>query len=205
MRIQCEYMSFNHHWTISSSYDVQAHQPSSQKICVSLTAVLWFDVLPDLSSAILDLMQGIPGLLLVLRGLSSALPDVMQAHPDLLSALRGVSLVLPELSLALPKLSQALPGASRRQQCSLQHSEVFPNLSQSLPWYSYASHHRSQLLGRPAGMPTYGLFHSCNRCIHVYTPDPLRQFWRLPETKIHFADEHHAKTEGVDSSEIKWQ
>jgi hypothetical protein len=33
MRIQSEYMSFNNRWTISSSYDFQAHLPHSRLTC----------------------------------------------------------------------------------------------------------------------------------------------------------------------------
>jgi len=50
MRIQPEYMSFKNHWTISSSYEFQAHQQRSQRrLIFSQTAPLWFEVLPDMS------------------------------------------------------------------------------------------------------------------------------------------------------------
>jgi len=53
MRIQTEYMSFKNRWTISSSYDFQAHQQHSRRrCCVSQTALLWFEVLPDMSPAL---------------------------------------------------------------------------------------------------------------------------------------------------------
>jgi len=67
MRIQTEYMSFKNLWTISSSYDFQAHQQRSQRRCFSQTAILWFEVPPDLSLAL-------PGLSPALPGVSSALP-----------------------------------------------------------------------------------------------------------------------------------
>ena len=72
MRIQSEYMSFNNRWTISSSYDFQAHLQYSRRTCsipgapaafqahlqhfqgrcFSPTAQRWFEVLPDLSAAL---------------------------------------------------------------------------------------------------------------------------------------------------------
>jgi hypothetical protein len=55
----------------------------------------------------------------VLPGWSPPLRGLLSAHYD--------------MSLALPDLSQALPGTPRCTQCSLQRSEMFPNLSQSLP------------------------------------------------------------------------
>jgi hypothetical protein len=70
---------------------------------------------------------------------------------------------------------------------SLWHTEVFTNLSQSLPWYSWTSHQRCQLLRRTAGIPFNSLILSCNWRIYVYIPHPLWHFWRLLETKIHFA------------------
>jgi len=151
---------FNNRWTIRSSYDFLPHLQHSQRRCFSQTALLWFEVLPDLSPA--------------LRGLSSALPYL--------------SSTLPDLSSALPDLSPALPGAPRCTQSSLRRSEVFTNISQSLPWYSCTSHQGCQLLRRPARMPSYGLILTWNWRIYVYTPHPLRHIWSLPETKIHCAE-----------------
>jgi len=51
-----------------------------------------------------------------------------------------------------------------------------------------ACRRRSQLLRRPAGMHSKGLILSWNCCIWLYTPHPLRHSWRLPATKMHFAD-----------------
>jgi len=43
-------MSFKHHWTISSSYDVEMHwQRSKTRCCFSQTALLWFNMLPGMS------------------------------------------------------------------------------------------------------------------------------------------------------------
>jgi len=62
MRIQTEYMSFNNHWTISSSYDFQSHQQHSQRrCCFSQTALLWFEVLPDVSLTLAGLSSALPG------------------------------------------------------------------------------------------------------------------------------------------------
>jgi len=98
------------------------------------------------------------------------------------------SQVFPDWSSVLPGLSPALPGAPRCTQSSLQCSEVFPNVSQSLTWSSCTSHQRSQLLSKTASVPSQGLILSWNSHIEVYTPHPLRHSWRLPVTKIHFAD-----------------
>jgi len=46
MRIQTECISFENCWTISSSYDFQAHQHQSQRRCFSQTALQWFNVFP---------------------------------------------------------------------------------------------------------------------------------------------------------------
>jgi hypothetical protein len=47
-------MSFKNYWTISSSYDFQAHhQHSQRRCCFSLTAPLWFKVNLDLSLMLL--------------------------------------------------------------------------------------------------------------------------------------------------------
>jgi hypothetical protein len=53
MRIQTEHMSFKNRWTISSSDDFQALRHRSQRRCwFSQTALLWFEVLPDMSPAL---------------------------------------------------------------------------------------------------------------------------------------------------------
>jgi hypothetical protein len=55
-------MSFKNHWTISSSYDFQAHQQCSQRRCwFSQTALLWLEVLPDLSPVLPGLSPELPG------------------------------------------------------------------------------------------------------------------------------------------------
>jgi len=46
-------MSFKNRWTIFSSNEFQAHQQRSQRrCCFSQTALLWFEVLPDMSPAL---------------------------------------------------------------------------------------------------------------------------------------------------------
>jgi hypothetical protein len=47
----------------------------------------------------------------------------------------------------------------------------------------------SQLLRRLVGMPSQCLIPSWQWCIQVYTPNPLRHYWRLPVTEIHLADD----------------
>jgi len=65
---------------MSSSYDFQAHLQRSQRWCFSQTALLWFEVLPELLPA--------------LRGLSSAHWNLSPALPDWLPALPGAPKVL---------------------------------------------------------------------------------------------------------------
>jgi len=55
-------MSFEYLWTISISYNFQGHQQRSQWRCwFSQTALLWFEVLPDLSPALPGLLSALPG------------------------------------------------------------------------------------------------------------------------------------------------
>jgi len=62
MRIQTEYRSFENRWTISSSYDFQAHQQSFQRRwCFSQSALLWFEVLPAISPVLPGLSLALPG------------------------------------------------------------------------------------------------------------------------------------------------
>jgi len=69
MRIQREYMRFQNHWKISSSYDFQVHQQRSQRTwCFTLTDLQWFKVLPDLLSVFPDLPSALPGAPTVLSG-----------------------------------------------------------------------------------------------------------------------------------------
>jgi len=95
---------------------------------------------------------------------------------------------LPDMLSALPGCLLALPGALKGVQCSLHHSEMFPNFSQAIPWCTWTSHQRSELLRRPARTLSKGLILSWNCLIYVYTPHSLRHYWSLPVTKIHFAD-----------------
>jgi len=88
----------------------------------------------------------------------------------------------------LPGFSSALPGPPTCTQCSLWCSEVFSKWSQSLPWHYCSSHQICQLLGRPAGMPSWSLILSWHLRIHVYIPHSYTHSWTLAVTKIHFAD-----------------
>jgi len=123
--------------------------------------------------------------------------------PDCSSVIRGASSLVtgvPRLITSAPRLIAGTPGCT---QSSLRRTRVFTNLSQSLPWYSCTSHQGSQLLRRPAGMPSHSLILFWNWCISVYTPHPLRHFWSLPETKIHFADVGAPITEQLTTSLAK--
>jgi len=53
MSMQTKYVSCKHRWTISSNCDFPTHQQSSQRsCCLSQLALLWLEVLPDLSPAL---------------------------------------------------------------------------------------------------------------------------------------------------------
>jgi len=147
MRIQSKYMSFNNRWTICSSFDFQAHQQHSQRWCFSQTALRWFELLLDFSPGHQALSLAHRILSPVHLDLSPALLDLSPALPDLTPALPGA----PRYVVGAPRLTA---GAPRSTQSSLRHSEVFPKLSKSLPWYSCSGHQRSQLIWRPAGMPS---------------------------------------------------
>jgi len=104
MRIQTEYMSFRNCWTISSSYDFQAHhQPSQRGCCFSQTPLLWFKVLPDMSPA--------------LSGLWLALPELWPGLPGAPRLVIGT----PRLVFGSPRLVVGTPrlvaGASSFSEC----------------------------------------------------------------------------------------
>jgi hypothetical protein len=101
-------MSFNNRWTISSSNDFQAHQQSSlRRCCFSQTAILWFEVLPDM-------LPAHPGLSPVHPCLSPAYPGLSLAHPVLSPALPGA----PSLVVRAPRVVVHAPSYSEgRQEC----------------------------------------------------------------------------------------
>jgi len=102
-------MSFKNCWTISSSFDFQAHQQCSQRKCYfSQTALQWFESLPDLSPVLPDLLP--------------ELPDMSLALPDLWKALPGMSLALADLSPVLPGAPRVLSGGPRCSQTYHSHS-----------------------------------------------------------------------------------
>jgi len=75
-------MSFKNCWTISSSYDFQAHQQRSQRrCCFSQTALLWFEVLPDLSPALPVLSLALPGAPSPVVGTPSYSEGWQKCHP----------------------------------------------------------------------------------------------------------------------------
>ena len=110
MRIQTECMCSKNCWTISCSYDFQAHQQRSQRrCCFSQTALLWFEVLPDMSLGLPGLLPGLPGLSQGLPGLS---PGLSGLSPGLLGLSHGHSDLSPGLSDLSPGLLGMLPGLS---------------------------------------------------------------------------------------------
>jgi len=82
MGIPTEYMSINNCWTISSSYDFQVRQQSSQRqCCFSQTALLWFEVLPAMLSALPGFSPVLPGAPKVLSG-ARRCSQPYQTHSD---------------------------------------------------------------------------------------------------------------------------
>ena len=82
MRIQTEYMSFKTCWTISSSYDFQAHlQHSQRRWCFSQTAIQWFEVLPGMSPALPGLSPALPGAPRLVVGASSYSESQQECPP----------------------------------------------------------------------------------------------------------------------------
>jgi len=74
-------MSFKNRWTIGSSYDLEPHQQHSQRrCCFSQTALLWFEVLPDLSPALPGFSPALPGAPRLGVGASSS-SEVRQEYP----------------------------------------------------------------------------------------------------------------------------
>jgi len=95
MRIQTEYMRFKNCWMISSSYDLQAYQWSSQmRCCFSHTALQWFVVLPGLSLA----LPGAPRLVVSSNRLVAGVPRCSQVH------LKATALVQSTLGFDHPRI-----------------------------------------------------------------------------------------------------
>ena len=138
MRIQSEYLSFNNCWTIRSSYDFQAHLPDSRRTWSIPGAPVAFQACLQYSRCTCSI-----------PGAPAAFPKKM-FFPDCSTVIWGA----PRHVMSAPKL---VAGSPRCTQSSLRCTEVFPNQSQPLSWYSCTSHRRSQLLWRPAGMPSYSL------------------------------------------------
>jgi len=83
---------------ISSSYEFQAHQQHSQRrCCFSQTALLWFEVLPDMSLALSGLSLALPGLSPALPGLSPALPGAPRLVVGVSSYSEGQQDCLPRV------------------------------------------------------------------------------------------------------------
>jgi len=68
MRLRTEYMGSKTPWTISSSFDFQAHWKCSQRRYYSQTALLWCELLPELSPALPDLLPALPGASMLVVG-----------------------------------------------------------------------------------------------------------------------------------------
>jgi len=101
-------------WTVANtrSYDLQAHQQCSQRRCFSQTALLWFQVLPDLSPVLVDLSLALPGLLHALAGaprLVVGAPRCSQVHQMFSPVLRGVPKPLTITPMVLLYLLSQIP------------------------------------------------------------------------------------------------
>jgi len=151
-------------WTISTSFDIQAHLQRSKRGYFSQTMLLCFEVLSRLVVRTPRYVIGTPRLVI-------GPPRHVVSAPWLVVGAR-------RLVTSTPRCSQAC----------LWRSKVFSNLSQSLQWYFCRMHQKSQLLRWPARISSYSPTHFWNWPILVYTPHPLRLSWRLPVRKIHFAD-----------------
>jgi len=106
---------------MSSSYDFQAHLQHSQRSCFSQTALLWFDVLPELLPA--------------LRGLSSAHRDLSPALPDLSPADPGA----PKVFSSAPQCSQTYHNHSHGTPVAVICDPSYSEARQECPprvWYS---------------------------------------------------------------------
>jgi len=105
MRIQPEYMSFKNRWRISSSYEFQAHQQRFQRrSCFSQTALLWFEVLPDM-------LPALPGALLWTAtnrlgdGMRLILPQGVWGSVRAIRAVRNTRVLLPETRVVADGIS----------------------------------------------------------------------------------------------------
>ena len=113
-------MSFKNRWSISTSYDFQAHLQCSQRwCCFSQTALQWFKVLPGLSSALQDLssaLPGAPGLVIGATRLVTSAPRFVagaprcsQVHRKFSPAHRGVLKLITITPMVLLYLSSEIP------------------------------------------------------------------------------------------------
>jgi len=119
MIIKTEYISCKNRWTISSSYDFQAHQQHFQRWwCFSQTALQWFNVLPGLWSVFTGLWSVLPGLWSVLLSLWWALPGLLPVLPG-----------APRLVVGAPRLVSGIP---RRSQVPLKDTA---SVQQTLGFY----------------------------------------------------------------------
>ena len=115
------------------------------------------------------------------------------------SLVTSASEVLPGLSSVLPVLLPAVPGVRRYTPYSLSHSMMFPNVSLWPLRCVCTSTPSSQWIQKPDGMPSLGLIFFWNWWFYIYTPNPVRPSWRVPQTTLHFA--HIWKI--LDSSSIQ--
>jgi len=124
---------------ISSSYDFQVHQQRSQRRCLSQTALLGFEVLPDMSPVLLDLSQALLDLLLALAGAHTIVieppwlvvgtPRCSQVHPMFSPVLRGVPKPLTITHMVLLYQSPEIPATLKAGRNALLGSETLLKLT----------------------------------------------------------------------------
>jgi len=103
-------MSFKNCWTISSSYDFQAHQQRLHKRHISQTDQLWFDVLPGLSPA----PPGAPWLVVGSPRLVTGAPKVLSGAPKCSQTYHKHSHGTPVLAIRDPSCSEGRPDCPPR-------------------------------------------------------------------------------------------
>jgi hypothetical protein len=127
----------------------------------------------------------------VLPGLLSPLADLSSVLPDMLSALRIMLSVFPNMSSVLPGVVRIVDSTPRcgkeLRKFSLAHRGVFNRIPITPSALLYQWHWRS------AGILSDGLFRCRKWLTLAYTPHTLWKSWRLPVTKIHFADEDQCR------------
>ena len=138
-------MSFENCWTMSSSYDFQAHRQHSQRRCFSQTALQWFEVLPGMSPGLPGapmlfgasrLVIGTPRLevsapwhVVGAPRLVVGAPWCSQVHPKFSPVLRGVLKLITITPMVLLYQSSEIPVTLKAGRNALLGSETLLKLT----------------------------------------------------------------------------